>query len=71
MANFEFQSFWAKKVEFFFMERPFYLVPSSNFVSMLQIYSMPKHRVLKKIEVYTQKLVLLSNLKIRVGSYED
>ena len=62
MANFEFQSFWVKKVDFFIMERPFYLVPSSNFVSMLQIYPMPKHRVLKKIEVYTQKLVLLRDV---------
>ena len=24
MANFEFQSFWAKKLDFFVMERPFY-----------------------------------------------
>ena len=51
MANFEFQSFWAKKVDFFIMKRPFYLVPSSNFDSTLQIYSMSKYRTLKKIGV--------------------
>ena len=39
IANFEFQSFWAKKVEFFFMERSFYPVQSSNFLRELQIHS--------------------------------
>ena len=31
MANFKFQNFWPKKMDFFFMERPFYPVTPSNF----------------------------------------
>ena len=38
MANFEFQNFWPKKIDFFVMERPFYPIQSSNFVGMLRIY---------------------------------
>ena len=53
------------------MERPFYPVQSSNFVDKLEIYPNPDDKNLKKIHSYTQKLVFLSNLKIRVGSHED
>ena len=64
IANFEFQSFLAKKVEF-------YPTHPSNFVDKLQIYSKSNGRNLKKIGCNTQKLVFLSNLKIRVGPHED
>ena len=72
MANFEFQSFWAKKVDFF-------LSWSAHFTSFhpqilsasFKIYSKSKYREEKIIGVGAQKLVLHSNFKIRVGSYED
>ena len=69
MANFKFQNFWPKKMDFFVMERPFYPVQSSNFVGMLEIYPNPDDKNLKKIHCATQKLVFISKLKIRVGCH--
>ena len=46
-------------------------VQSPKFDGMLKIYPNPDDKNLKKIHSYTQKLVFLSNLKIRVGSHED
>ena len=46
-------------------------VQSPKFDGMLKIYPKPDDKNSKKIHSYTQKLVFISNLKIRVGTYED
>ena len=56
MANFEFQSFWPKKMDFFIMERPFYPVTPSNFDIFHHSW----------INQNGQKMGYLANLKHRV-----